>query len=37
MKRSKAKKSQAIVARRKACKANGAGLSHYILMDSKAK
>lgn len=37
MKRSKVKKGQAIIACRKACKANGTGLSHYILMDRKAK
>ena len=37
MKRSKSKKGQAIIASRKACKANGTGLSHYILMDRKAK
>ncbi len=37
MKQSKVKKSQAIVASRKACKTNGTGLSHYILMDRKAK
>ena len=38
MKRSnKVRKGQAIIACRKACKANGTGLSHYILMDRKAK
>jgi modified peptide precursor CbpA len=37
MKRSKVKKGPAIIARRKACKADGTGLSHYILMDKKAK
>jgi modified peptide precursor CbpA len=33
----KTKKGQAIIARRKACKATGTGLSHYILMDREAK
>lgn len=37
MKSSKVKKGQAIIACRKACKAHGTGLSHYILMDRKAK
>ena len=37
MKRGKVKKGQAIIACRKVCKANGTGLSHYILMDRKAK
>ena len=31
----KAKKS--VIAHRKSCKASGTGLSHYILMDRKAK
>jgi modified peptide precursor CbpA len=26
-----------VIATRKACKADGTGLSHYILMDKKAK
>ncbi|MCL4506868.1 MAG: modified peptide precursor CbpA [Chloroflexi bacterium] len=26
-----------VIAYRKACKANGTGLSHYILMDKKSK
>lgn len=26
-----------VIAYRKACKASGTGLSHYILMDKKAK
>jgi len=37
MKRNKVKKGQTIIARRRACKANGTGLSHYILMDRKSK
>ncbi|OGV65823.1 MAG: modified peptide precursor CbpA [Lentisphaerae bacterium RIFOXYC12_FULL_60_16] len=38
MKRSnQAKKKQTIIASRKACKASGTGLSHYILMDRKSK
>jgi len=28
---------KAIIAYRKKCKASGTGLSHYILMDNKAK
>jgi modified peptide precursor CbpA len=28
---------KSIIAFRKACKATGTGLSHYILMDGKAK
>lgn len=32
----KAKKGK-VVASRKSCKVTGAGLSHYILMDKKAK
>ncbi len=28
---------QAVIAYRKGCKAKGTGLSHYILMDKKAK
>jgi modified peptide precursor CbpA len=31
------KKSKTVVACRKSCKAKGTGLSHYILMDKKAK
>lgn len=37
MKRGNMKKRQAIIACRKTCKADGTGLSHYILMDRKAK
>lgn len=37
MKQKKAKKGPAIIASRRACKATGTGLSHYILMDRKAK
>lgn len=37
MKQSTVKKEKTIIASRKACKANGTGLSHYILMDRKAK
>lgn len=37
MKRSKTKKGPAVIASRKTCKASGTGLSHYILMDRKAK
>jgi len=33
----KEKKDKAVVAYRKSCKAKGTGLSHYILMDKKAK
>ena len=33
----KSKKGLAIMASRKSCKAVGTGLSHYILMDRKAK
>jgi modified peptide precursor CbpA len=35
MKKKKAKKD--VIAYRKGCKAKGTGLSHYILMDRKAK
>jgi modified peptide precursor CbpA len=35
MKKENAKKD--IIAFRKACKAEGTGLSHYILMDRKSK
>ncbi|MGD0899621.1 MAG: modified peptide precursor CbpA [Thermoguttaceae bacterium] len=31
------KKAKTVVAYRKTCKAKGTGLSHYILMDKKAK
>lgn len=31
------KSSQEVIAYRKACKADGTGLSHYILMGSKAQ
>ena len=30
-------KKKAVVATRKSCKAQGTGLSHYILMDRKGK
>jgi modified peptide precursor CbpA len=30
-------KRQEVIAYRKSCKANGTGLSHYILMDKKTK
>ena len=33
----KKKEKKAVIAHRKACKAKGTGLSHYILMDKKAK
>ena len=33
----KVTKGPAIIASRKACKATGTGLSHYILMDRKVK
>ena len=35
MKKKKSKKD--VIAYRKGCKAKGTGLSHYILMDRKAK
>lgn len=35
MKKKKAEKD--VVAYRKACKPNGSGLSHYILLDRKTK
>jgi len=31
------KKKQTVIAQRKSCKAEGTGLSHYILMDKKPK
>jgi modified peptide precursor CbpA len=31
------KPKQDVIAQRKSCKAKGTGLSHYILMDKKAK
>ncbi len=31
------KKEKDVIAYRKSCKAKGVGLSHYILMDKKAK
>lgn len=34
MKKAKAEK-KSVIARRKKCKASGAGLSHYILLDKK--
>ncbi len=33
----KNEKKKVVIASRKACKARGTGLSHYILMDKKAK
>ena len=33
----KSKKKADVIAYRKSCKAKGTGLSHYILMDRKAK
>ncbi len=33
----KSKRSKKVIAYRKSCKAKGVGLSHYILMDKKAK
>ncbi|HUH66993.1 MAG TPA: modified peptide precursor CbpA [Syntrophales bacterium] len=36
MEKKKAKKKD-VIALRKSCKAKGTGLSHYILMDKKAK
>jgi len=38
MKKNETKKSQKdVIAHRKSCKADGTGLSHYILMDKKTK
>ena len=38
MKKNETKKPQKdVIARRKSCKADGTGLSHYILMDKKNK
>lgn len=37
MSQRKEKENQDIVAHRRSCKENGAGISHYILMDKKAK
>ncbi len=34
---SKPKQRKGVIAYRKSCKAKGVGLSHYILMDRKAK
>ncbi len=33
----KAEKKQDVIATRKSCKTDGTGLSHYILMDKRAK
>ena len=33
----KGKKVKEVIAYRKSCKAEGTGLSHYILMDRKSK
>ncbi len=38
MKKSPSRKAkQIVIAHRKSCKAEGTGLSHYILMDKKGK
>lgn len=37
MKKAQGKKQGDAIATRKTCKAGGTGLSHYILMDKKAK
>ncbi|MBM4048419.1 MAG: modified peptide precursor CbpA [Planctomycetes bacterium] len=37
MKKACEKKAKDVMATRKACKADGTGLSHYILMDKKTK
>ncbi|MFA5863565.1 MAG: modified peptide precursor CbpA [Phycisphaerae bacterium] len=36
-KKDEKKTSKNVIAYRKSCKADGTGLSHYILMDKKAK
>jgi len=36
-KKKEAKENKDVIAVRKACNADGTGLSHYILMDKKAK
>ena len=33
----KCQPKKTVIAKRKTCKAKGTGLSHYILMDKKAK
>ncbi|MBI4707383.1 MAG: modified peptide precursor CbpA [Candidatus Omnitrophica bacterium] len=35
MKKTKAKRRKDVIAFRKKCKANGTGLSHYILLDKR--
>jgi modified peptide precursor CbpA len=37
MSQKKKEKEKDVIAYRKSCKAKGVGLSHYILMDKKAK
>jgi modified peptide precursor CbpA len=37
MKKSAKSKRPAVIASRKACRTSGTGLSHYILMDKRAK
>lgn len=37
MKKTTKKQKKDVIAYRKSCKATGTGLSHYILMDKKAK
>ena len=37
MSEKKKEKNKDVIAYRKSCKAKGVGLSHYILMDKKAK
>jgi modified peptide precursor CbpA len=37
MKKTAKKELKNVIARRKCCKAEGTGLSHYILMDKKSK
>jgi modified peptide precursor CbpA len=37
MKKTAKKQLKDVIARRKCCKADGTGLSHYILMDKKSK
>ena len=37
MKKQKPEQKQKVIAERKSCRAEGTGLSHYILMDQKSK
>lgn len=37
MKKNEKNEKKDVIATRKACEANGVGLSHYILMDKKTK